>query len=171
MGTLTGNLLALVVVVISTIIGLIWGLFPGGVVFISASYVLFAIIVMGNYSTRPNDSHTLCSLLPPTQREAFRTYHLFIRFPGASTAYSALLNLLRMAGLVWGIWLIIRGHYIVGALCVSLFASTSLFIVRFDPIRYLLPGIRNGNTIASEQLSLIESVQSRYAHFHSTYED
>lgn len=170
MGTMAGNFFGFALIIFSAIIGMIWGVFVGGVSFIALSYALFIFIGLAYYITRPNQGHILMNVLPPAQRDAFKMFHLYIRFPAASTAYSALLNLLRVAGIIWGIWLVIEGHYFVGGACLSLFFTTSLFIVRFDPLRYLTAGAQNGNAIASEQLALIDRVQLRYSLLHGAKE-
>src|SRR5690606_12520599 len=87
----------------------------------------------------------------------------YLRFPGAGQVFSALLNALRLAGLIWAGLSIWVGLYWIGAFLVLYFFLVSGLVVRFDPALYMGNAVRKGNRTAAEQLALIDSVMKKRA--------
>lgn len=161
-----GNILGLATALISIGIGVAFGAYSGGISFVAIAYSLTILIVIAYYLTIPSKDRLVCKTMPPAQCEAFRTYHLIIRTPGFSTMSSSLLNFFRLTGIGWGIALVVNGHFVLAAVAAALFPLTSLYIVRFDPYRYMTPAARQGSHVAIDQLRLIDSAKERYEAYH-----
>jgi hypothetical protein len=161
MGAPIGSVLGLAMVAISILIGLFAGAFWGATALNAIAYLFFCYVLVLLYVTRPTNMLLIASLRP-ADRGAFAAYHLFIRFPGASTLYSGLLNLLRLALIVWGGIAAWNGHYVVAGISFAYFAITSLYVARLDPFTYMRVAAAKGNEVAIDQLASIERVQHRY---------
>lgn len=166
-----GNLLGFAIILVSIITGLIFGIRTGGITFVTLAYLLTLLIVVSYYLTMPSKGSPSYHSMPLSLRETFRTYHFQIRTPGAGTEFSALINSMRFAGVVWGIVTIIKGHYTLGAAALALFPLTALFVARFAPYLYFTAGVKRGNKVAMEQLDLIERATAQYQLHHRNRRD
>lgn len=160
MGTIFGNLIALLIIIISVVTGL-FSFEYGAIGYASVAYAVWALLWMANFYTKPRRDAPFCSLLTQVEIDAYRNYHTYIWFPGAAQAFSALLNALRLAGLVWAAVCFWKGIPWTGGALVIYFFLVSGLVVRFDPGHYMPPEARKGNRTANEQLTLIKSVQKK----------
>lgn len=161
-----GNLLGLAVVLLTVFVGFIFGIRTGGITFVTLAYLLTLLILISYYLTMPSKKSPSYQSMPPSLRRTFRTYHFQIRTPGAGTEFSALMNVLRLAGVAWALVTMIKGHYALGLAALALLPLTALFITRFAPYLYLTAGAKSGNQTAIEELALIERTKEHYQLYH-----
>lgn len=162
MGNALGNIGALLLVIIAAAISF-FSFATGSAIFASAIYAIWLFIWIGDLFTRPPRDTSLALLLSPVELEAYRTYHTFLQFPGAAQALSAFLNLLRLAGIVWGGICLWNGNYWVGGALIAYFFLVGGACLRFDPVRYFIGAAKSGNDVAQHQLVLIERVEKTRA--------
>ena len=160
MGTIFGNLIALLIIIISVVAGL-FSFEYGAIGYASVAYVVLALLWTANFYTKPRRDAPFCSLLTQVEIDAYRNYHTYIWFQGAAQAFSALLNALRLANVVWAVVCFWKGFPWVGGVLVVYFFLVSGLVLRFDPRHYMQIEAQKGNRIAKEELTLIESVQKK----------
>lgn len=91
MGTMLGNIIALIVIVASGLVGFV-SLEACAITFVVIAYLLWLLILLSNFFTKPAKDAPLCLRLQPEEIEVYQKYHLHFWFPGGAQAYSALLN-------------------------------------------------------------------------------
>ena len=101
MGTMLGNVFALIIIIASGLVGFI-SFEASATTFVITAYFLWLCILLSNHFTRPAKDAPLCKRLSPEEVKAYQRYHIHFRAPGSAQAYSALLNALRFAGIIWG---------------------------------------------------------------------
>lgn len=160
MGTMLGNIVALIVIVASGLVGFV-SLEASSITFVVLAYILWLLIMLSNIFTKPKKDAPLCQHLHPQEVEVYQRYHLHFWFPGGAQAYSALLNGLRLAGFVWGGLCLWNGLYWLGGLSIAYFFITGGLILKLNPWLYMGSEAQKGNQVAMEQISLIEAVQAK----------
>jgi len=160
MGTMAGNIFALIFIVVSALVGLV-SLEASSITFVVISYSIWLIILLSNFFTKPSKEVPLCQIMLPREVETYRKYHMYFFASGAAEAYSALLNGLRIAGFVWGGLCIWKGLYWLGGASAGYFFITGGLILKLNPWLYMGGEAQKGNKVAMEELSLIESVQEK----------
>lgn len=164
MGNALGNIAALLVI---SVAGIIAGFSfrSGSIALAVAAYGLFFFVWLGDMLTKPSRGSQVGLLLSGSEITAYRKYHTYLMFPAAGQALSAFLNLLRLAGMVWGLASLWNSDYWVGAVLIGYFFVVGFACLRFDPVRYMIGAAKKGNDVAREQLALIERVRERCALF------
>ena len=160
MGATLGNIMALIVIVASGLVGFV-SLEASSITFVMFAYILWILIMLSNVFTKPAKDAPLCKCLSSQEVEVYQRYHLHFWFPGGAQAYSALLNGLRLAGFVWGGLCIWNGLYWLGGLSIAYFFVTGGLILKLNPWLYMGTEAQKGNQVAIEQLALIEAVQAK----------
>ena len=158
MGTFLGNLIGAVLTIVAALCGFLSAKFAG-TIFVVIQYVVLAFMFIAHHTTKPTNSDSLMFVLPPALKETYADYHIFIRFPGAATMYSALINFLRLNGFIFAAAMLYFGHYILIVPLIAYFFLTSLFIVKTNPVLYMGSAAAEGNGFAYEQLKRIEMIQ------------
>lgn len=158
MGTMVGNIFALIIIVASGLVGFV-SLEASSITFIVIAYLLWLLILLQNLFTKPAKDAPLCQLLHPEEVEVYQRYHLHFWFPGGAQAYSALLNGLRLAGFIWGGLCLWNGLYWLGGISIAYFFVTGGLILKLNPWLYMGTEAQKGNQVAIDQISLIEAVQ------------
>ncbi len=100
-------------------------------------------------------------MLSAPEVKAYRAYHTALQFPGAAEAYSAALNLMRMAGFVWGGLCIWNGLFWLAGADIAFFFVSGNLILKMNPALYMGKVALTGNDVAAREMSLLESVQSK----------
>jgi len=157
-GNALGNFAALAFIVVAGVVSA-FSFRSGALTLLVSVYGLLAFAWLGDRRSRPSLAELQLSFLSPSEASAYRRYHIHLRFPAAGQALSALLNLLRVAGIGWGLAALWKGHYVIGGLLIGYFFVVGNACLRFDPIRYMLPAAEKGNPVARQQLFLIETVR------------
>ena len=160
MGTMLGNIIALIVIVVSGLVGFV-SLEASSITFVVLAYLLWLLIMLSNIFTKPVKDAPLCQRLYPQEIEVYQRYHLHFWFPGGAQAYSALLNGLRLAGFIWGGLCLWNGLYWLGGMSIAYFFITGGLILKLNPWLYMGAEAQKGNQVAMEQISLIEAVQAK----------
>lgn len=155
-----GNIIALVVIVASGLVGFV-SFKASSITFVALLYSLWLIIMLSNIFTKPVKHGALSQSLHPREVEVYQRYHLYFWFPSGAQVYSAVLNSLRVAGLIWGGICLWNGLYWLAGLSLAYFFITSGLIVKLNPWLYMGTEAQKGNQVAIEQISLIESVQAK----------
>ncbi len=168
-GNLVGNFLGLVVILVLGIVT--WHSTPTGtVVFLMVAYAVWLLLYIADFVTRPSREVPLASLLSDAEFSVYRSYYTFLWAPGAGQLFSAFLNLLRLAGLIWAGLAFWKGNAWVGGGLIAYFFVVGSLCLRFDPIRYLGGPATSGHDVAQAQLALLQSVQEkRAAHMFSSF--
>ena len=160
MGTMLGNFLALILVVIAAALGFI-SFEASAIAFTAIAYGAWLLLLVVDLMTRPPKDAPLCRMLSAPEVKAYRAYHTALQFPGAAEAYSAALNGLRMAGFVWGALCIWNGLYWLGGADIAFFFVSGNLILKMNPALYMGKAALTGNDVAAREMSLLESVQIR----------
>jgi hypothetical protein len=161
MGARIGALFGVVLIVVSIIVGLFGGLVAGAGLLCVLAYFLFVLVVLTMLFTRtPKDAPLMLSLRPD-DRMVLKMFNLFIITPGAATLYAGLINILRMALIVWGAICLWKGAYWWGGFSLGYFAITSFHVPRLDPFAYLGPRAAEGHPFSIERLEAIERIRER----------
>jgi hypothetical protein len=160
MGTMIGNIFAIIVIVVSGLVGL-FSLEASSITFISFAYLLWLFILFSNIFTKPAKDAPLYKFLDPQEIEVYLSYHLHFWFPDGAQAYSALLNGLRFAGFIWGGLCLWNGLYWLGGISIVYFFISADLILKLNPLLYMGAEAQKGNQVATEQISLIEAVQAK----------
>lgn len=166
MGTLLGNLLALIFIIIAALVGL-HSLQASLATFLAFGYSAWLLLTAVDISTRPPQNGELTLLLPPEQQDAYRRYHLFLWAPGAAEAFSSTLNNFRLAGVVWAALAFWNGLYFSGIACIAYFFVVGSIVLKLNPLLYLGRPAQAGNTFAQHQLLLIQAVQEKRATYNA----
>ena len=165
MGTMIGNLLALVVMVVCAATGF-FSFRAGAILHCTVAYMAWVVLKASEVATRPARDPAMSDVafrfpLTPTEMNAYRAYHTYLIAPGAGQAFSAFLNGLRLAGFAWAAASMWYGSLWIAVALVVYFFLVSGLIVRMDPGHYMPPAAANGNSTAIEQLALIEAVHAK----------
>ena len=91
--------------------------------------------------------------------KAYQTYHLYLSRPDVSVFYYSLVNTLRIAALVWGVFAIWVGLYWQGGLGIIYFFVVVSIIKKLNPWLKMGAKAEKGNKIARKQLYLVDLVQ------------
>jgi hypothetical protein len=166
MGTMLGNVFGLAFIVASALVGFI-SLEASSVTFIVISYLIWLIVLLSDFFTRPSKEAPLCQNMLLTEIEAYRKYHLHFWDSGAAEAYSSLMNALRMAGFVWGGICLWNGLYWLAGAAIAYFFITGFLILKLNPWLYMGAQAQSGNPVAIEELSLIENIQEKRAAYNA----
>ncbi len=166
MGTILGNILAAIFIVIAALAGFI-SLEVSLITFLAISYGLWLIIAVGNYLTSPSESVEFCSFLSPDELETYKRFHLYFWFPDAAEALSCMLNDFRLAGIVWAGLAIWNEYYILGGLCIAYFFVIGAIVTKLSPILYVGRSAQSGNQFAASQLSLMQAIQIKRESYNS----
>lgn len=160
MGNALGNLLGLVILVLVAVVSL-FSASVGIASFAVVAYGSWLFLWAADLATRPPRGMPLAAVLTSRELEAYRGYHTYLRFPAAAQAFSALLNLFRLAGFVWAGIAFWKGDFWLGGTLVAYFFLVGGACLRFDPVRYFVGPANSGNEIAREQLLLLKSVEEK----------
>jgi hypothetical protein len=98
MGTLLGNIFAVVLIVIAGLLGAI-SLEASAITFIVIPYGFWLLLSLMNFSASRTISEAFQMCLSEVELQAFRRYNIHIGAPGTDEIFAALLNLLRLADL------------------------------------------------------------------------
>lgn len=162
MGAIPGNILGLLLIIGSALLGFV-SFQLAAIAFVVIAYGTWLMIALLNKATDPGKSHPMYGsvAMPQEQIDVYRHFHISIWFPGAAEVCSALLNLLRLACVVWGILCVIYQFYWLAAPMFAYFFVTSGLIVKMAPMRYVLDGARDGNEFAQSQMQLIQLISEK----------
>ena len=157
MGSVVGNVLALVAILVSAGFGYV-SFELALVIFLSIAYGLWLIILGSDLVKRPDRNQPFSLNLDEDLFKAYRRYHVAIDFPIAGEVYAALLNMLRVSGLVWGSLCLWKALYFYAAPCFALFFVTGNLIVRNNPWFYMGRQAENGQLAAKAELVKIQNL-------------
>jgi hypothetical protein len=162
MGNFLGNLIGLCLILVAVVVSF-FSLQVGVAVAAGIAYLVFVIVTA--IDVKPTTELRTMMLLRrgivPTEEKiaAFGRYHTFVNFPAAGQAMSALLNSLRLAGIVWAILAFWNGHWWSGVANAGCFFVFGGACVRLDPIVYMRPAAQSGQAYAIHQLEIIMSLR------------
>ena len=164
MGNFLGNLIGLFLILVAVVVSF-FSLQVGVAVAAGIAYLVFVVVSVVERVGRPTPELRAKmmlrrGILPTEERSAaFGRYHTFVNFPAAGQLMSALLNILRIAGIVWAILAFWFGHWwsgVANAGCFFVFGGTCL---RLDPISYMRTAAESGQAYAIHQLGIIMSLR------------
>ena len=155
-----GNFLAFIFVVIAAGFGFV-SFEASAIAFTAIAYGAWVFVILGQYIMRPPKDAPIFRMFNASEVKAYRTYHSFLMFPGGAEAYSATLNLLRIAGFVWGGLCLWKGYYWLGAADIAYFFVSGKMILTLNPVLYMGRAALTGNDVAARDMSLLESIQSK----------
>jgi len=164
MGNFLGNLIGLFLTLVAVVVSF-FSLQIGVAVAAGIAYLVFVIVSVVERGGRLTPELRTMMLLRrgilPTEEQiaAFGRYHTFVNFPAAGQLMSALLNILRIAGIVWAILALWYGHWwsgVANAGCFFVFGGACL---RLDPILYMRTAAESGQSYAIHQLRIIMSLR------------
>jgi len=158
MGTLIGNLLAVVLIVVAALMGFI-SLETSAIIFAVIAYGFWLLTVAVNFSVSRVISENFQRCLSEAELRAFRRYNVHIRTPGAGETLSALLNLLRLAGFVWAGLCAWQGQYLLAGLSAAFFFVSGGIILRTHPFLYMARQAQTGNDVAVAELEALQSLK------------
>ena len=166
MGTMAGNIIGVLLIAVAALAGLI-SLQVSAIIFATICYVLWAFFYASNFMWGGAAGSDFLDRLDQAERKAFKAYNIHIHFSGAGELISALLNILRLAGIVWAGVCAWQEQYIIAGFPIVFFFVSGGLILKTNPILYMGRQAANGNNVAVTQLALIDRVAS----LHSEYLD
>jgi hypothetical protein len=177
MGNCLGNVIGLPLLCVAVVVAF-FSLEAATVVFACIAYFVFAILWGFERIGRPRRDVQIAMMLRqgmlPTDENvaAYRKHHMFMNTPAVGQLMSALLNNLRMAGIVWAIvamWSGLWWSAVANAGCFFVFGATC---ARLDPSVYLRTAALAGRPSAMRQWAVIASlVAAREAWLSSSHRD
>lgn len=135
--------------------------------FMIAIYLSWVIVLLIHLSTMPNKSCVFCSTLRSDQKKAYRKYHLAIWYSGGAAAFSAILNLFRMAGIIWGGICLWNGFYGIGGGMIAYYFISAFIIAITDPYLYISEAAKKGDDIAQHQYMSLDVVTAKWEDYRS----
>jgi hypothetical protein len=156
-----GNIIGTVLILIAALFSFV-SLTASSIAFLVIVYGSWLLVLGSNIATRPNQHSAGWLLFSPEEFKAYRKYHMHIRFPGAADAYSAVLNIFRIAGVVWAALCFWNSLYWLGTFTLLYFFVSGGLILALSPLHYMLGPARKGNDVAEAQLELIENVREKH---------
>jgi hypothetical protein len=161
MGTVLGNIIAFILIAIAASIGFV-SFEASSITFTAIAYGAWALMFLGDLATKPRSDAPSLHVLSADEIKAYRTYHSYIRFPGGAECFSALLNALRVAGLIWGLLAILwKQSYFLGTADIIYFFVAGNTILNFNPVLYMGRAATQGNAVAHYELQSIHSVAAK----------
>jgi hypothetical protein len=160
MGTLLGNILAAVLIVVAGLFGFI-SLEASTITFIVVAYGFWLLIVGMNFSAGRTISEPFRICLSKDELGAFRRYNIHIRAPGAGEIFSAFLNLLRAAGFVWAGLCAWQGQYVLAGLSAAFFFVSAGAIVETNPLLYMARKAQAGNDGVLAEVGALQSLRAK----------
>ncbi|WP_321389710.1 hypothetical protein [Emcibacter sp.] len=124
MAGIIGNVFAFIGIVVAALIGF-YSLQISAIVFVCMAYGLWLLAMCYIFLLKPSKDAEICSLMKEHEIEVFRRYWLYILFPLPAQALSAMMNLMRLAGFVWGGICLWSELYWLGGLSLAYFFKTS----------------------------------------------
>jgi len=154
--------------IVGNVLGILFSLIAGGfayasfekgvMIFLAIAYGLWIIILISDIGKRPRKEDPFCRQLGPDLFRAYRRYHVAIDFPMAGQVYAALLNMLRVLGLLWGGLCIWKELYLASAGAFAYFFLAGNLIVRNNPWFYMGREAQQGRPSALAELSKISGI-------------
>ena len=154
--------------IVGNVLGILFSLIAGGIayasfekgvmVFLAIAYGLWIIILISDFGKRPRMEDPFCERLSPDLLKAYRRYHVAIDFPMAGQVYAALLNMLRVLGLLWGGLCIWKELYLASGGAFAYFFLAGNLIVRNNPWFYMGREAQQGRPSALAELSKISDI-------------
>ncbi len=157
MAGLLGNIFALIIIVVAGLFGFS-SLELSTLIFISLSYGLWLLAAVFSFISKPSKDADICLTMTPMEVEAYRRYSLYLLSSLSAQMLSAMMNLLRIAGFVWGVMSLWNELYWLGGISLAYFFVSGGLIARLDPDLYLGRPAQAGHEVANEQLFLIKRV-------------
>lgn len=139
--------------------------------FIVLSYSIWLIIQLVSLFARPAKSLPFCQSMSAPEVKAYQTYHFYLLRPAASKLMSSMINVLRVAGLVWGVIAIWVGLYWQAGLCIAYFFVAADLIKTLSPWLKMGAKAEKGNKIARKQLYLVDLVQLKMNKYNEERQD
>jgi hypothetical protein len=157
MGTMMGNILSIVLVIIIALTGFI-SLQFSAIAFLVVIYGIWVLCFAYNFSLGRLISSELETQLSQNELRVFRNYNIHIRGPAFGELVSAFLNLFGFAGFMWAGFCVWQELYVLGALAVGFYFLSGGLILRTNPFLYMSDAAKGGNQLAINELELIENV-------------
>jgi hypothetical protein len=163
MGNCLGNLIGLLLLCVAVVVAF-FSLEAATIVFACIAYFVFACLWVFERIGRPPREVQIAMMLRqgmlPTDENvaAYRKHHIFVNTPAVGQLMSALLNNLRLVGIVWAILAMWNGYWwsaVANAGCFFVFGATC---ARLDPSAYLRTAAQAGHPSARRQLPIIASL-------------
>jgi hypothetical protein len=163
MGNCLGNLIGLLLLCVAVVVAF-FSLEAATIVFACIAYFVFASLWAFERIGRPRRDVQIAMMLTqgmlPTDENvtAYTKHHIFVNTPAVGQLMSALLNNLRLVGIVWAILAMWNGYWwsaIANAGCFFVFGATC---ARLDPSAYMRTAAQAGHPSAMRQLPIIASL-------------
>lgn len=162
-GNAAGNLIALIIAIVAGLLGFISFT-------VSATALLVAVYVIGGYWLYMDHfgyteyKPEIQRLLTTDEKTIAKKYHLYLSaFMGPAQGVSALLNALRLLGVVWGIVGLIKGIFLVPVLFALYFFAVSGIISKLDPDLYIGGyAHKTGDPKSVLEIQTLKSVENKF---------
>lgn len=159
-GTLIGNVVSLIICAIFITLSFFW-LKDSCIFFVGFIYLAWVILKIIKRINKPAPTLLDQLNLDQEERRAYNDYATAINFPAIGSFYSSFLNFLRVVAVVWGIVMLVNELYFLGTLAIIYFVFSGGLIGKFNPYAYMLSHAKNGNSLAINELTLIETVKKK----------
>lgn len=161
-GNFTGNLLGALITVICALLGFL-SYSASAVSLLICMYLIGGYWVCMDRFGYEEYLPEVQSLFTPQEQAVAKKYHLYLSaYMGPSQGVSALLNFLRLDGVIWSVIGLFYSAYWVLALAAVFFVGVSGVISRLDPGLYV-GGFakKTGDLAATMEILALESIQRK----------
>lgn len=160
MGVMVGNVLGLLILGVALGFGY-ESVEKASLIFLAVAYGLWIIFWIVDLTGRPASDTPFCKALDESELKLYRNYHTAIDFPLAGQVYSGILNLLRVAGLVYSGLCLWKGFYPEAAGSLLFFILSASLIHRNTPWMFLSQMAKKGHPRAVMELQGLEGLMRR----------
>ena len=157
MGNFLGNSIGFFLLLVTVVVAF-FSLQIATTVFAAMSYIVFAVVWILDRIGRPSSELQQRMMLSNEQFRAYRRYHTFVNFPAVGQMMSALLNNLRMVGIIWAILAFWNGYWWSGIANAGCFFVFGFICVRLDPVLYMRSAVQAGQPYATDEMRVISSL-------------
>ena len=160
MGTIMGNILAAIFIIIAALTGFL-SLKISLITFLFLAYGLWLLVWAINLLASPSHGADFLQFLTCEEKEIYERFHLYFWAPGASEAFSCMLNGFRLAGIIWAGLAFWNELYLLGGFCIAFFFVIGGIVVKLSPTLYVGRSAQSGNGFAQSQVLLMQAVQRK----------
>ena len=160
MGLMVGNFLGVLIVAGAAAFGF-ESIELAARIFLAVAYSIWVLFLIVDLTGRPSPGTPFCQSLEPTELRIYRNYHTAVDFPLAGHVYAGILNLLRVAGLVYTGLCLWKGLYPEAAGSFIFFILSASLIHRNNPGLFLGQMAKKGHPRALQELEGLEGLIQR----------
>ena len=169
-GTFLGNIIG-AIIILALSISAFFAPAGSSVGFLIVMYCSWLFVVGTHLLTMPKKTFDFFMELSHDEVQTYKMFHLAIWFPGGAAIYSAILNIFRFVGIIWGGICLWNGLYYIGCGMIAFYFLSSGMIMKTNPYLYLSEGVKSGDSFVLKESMRFEFVIKKWEHFREANRD